>query len=112
MYEVAQKYYRGNMTAASDKLLGDFRRGFMGYCSLEAPGFIEHLNAVKKDDRESKILAKKTEIAQQIKVNRDNYFSKHDIGNKVYKDDVGDVLERKMKKLVSLDLKNGNYEGW
>ena len=84
----------------------------MGYCSLEAPGFIEHLKAIKQEDRDLKIIAKKAVISQQLKVNRDHYFTKHDIGNKVYKDDVGDVIERKAKKLVSLDLNNGNYEGW
>ena len=112
MQEIAQKYYRGNSTAASDKLLGDFRRGFMGYCSLEAPGFLEHLKTIKQVDRDLKIVAKKTEISQQLKVNRDDYFSRHDISKKVYKDNVGDVIERKDKKLVSLDLNNGNYEGW
>ena len=112
MQEIAQKYYRGNSTAASDKLLGDFRRGFMGYCSLEVPGFLEHLKAIKQVDRDLKIVAKKAEISQQLKVNRDDYFSKYDIGKKVFKDNVGDVIERKDKKLVSLDRNNGNYEGW
>lgn len=97
---------------ASDKLLGDFRRGFLGYCSLEAPGFLEHLRAMKQVDKDLKIVAKKAEISQQLKVNRDDYFSKYDIGKKVFKDNVGDVIERKDKKLVSLDLNNGNYEGW
>lgn len=101
------------MTAASDKLLGDFRKGFMGYCSLEAPGFLEHLKAIKMEDRNLKILEKKEEISQKINVNRDDdYFSKHDIGNKVFKDDFGEIIPRKVKKAVSLDLKNGDYEGW
>lgn len=100
------------MTAASDKLLGDFRKGFMGYCSLEAPGFLEHLKAVKLENRNLKILEQKAEISQKIDMNRDDYFSKHDIGNKVFKDEFGEIIPRKVKKAVSLDLKNGDYEGW
>lgn len=37
VYAVAEKYYKGNSVSAADKLLGDFRKGFMGFGSLEAP---------------------------------------------------------------------------
>ena len=40
MYEIAKKMYGGNEISAADKLLGDFRRGFMGLCSLEVPPVI------------------------------------------------------------------------
>jgi len=37
VFEVAKKTYQGNSISAADKLLGDFRKGFMGYGSLESP---------------------------------------------------------------------------
>jgi len=35
--QVADKYFHGNATSAADRLLGDFRKGHYGLCSLEAP---------------------------------------------------------------------------
>ena len=43
---------------------------------------------------------------------REDYISKHDIGDKIFKDEIGDVIIRKNKKPISLDLFHGNYEGW
>ena len=37
VYEVAESMYQGNSISAADKLLGDFRRGYFGYGSLEFP---------------------------------------------------------------------------
>ena len=37
VFEVARKLYKGNAISASDRLLSDFRKGFLGYGSLEAP---------------------------------------------------------------------------
>ena len=113
MYDVAQKFYRGNTTAASDKLLGDFRRGFLGYCSLEAPGMAEKIIADKKEERK-KLNAIKSNLKQiqQQEPLRSDYVTKYDIGDKVYKDESGDVIVRKNKKPISLDLFHGNYEGW
>lgn len=45
VYKVADDVYHGNQISAADKILGDFRKGFMGYCSLEAA-------AVKKSKTE------------------------------------------------------------
>lgn len=36
-HPVNQKMYFGEKNAAADKLLGDFRKGFLGNLSLEAP---------------------------------------------------------------------------
>ncbi|CAN0362994.1 unnamed protein product, partial [Phaeothamnion confervicola] len=35
--DVAESMYHGDKNAAADKLLGDFRKGFFGRLSLEAP---------------------------------------------------------------------------
>lgn len=35
VYEIGQKFYKGNIISAADKLLGDFRKGLLGYGSLE-----------------------------------------------------------------------------
>jgi len=35
--QIADKYFHGNPTSAADRLLGDFRRGHYGHCSMEAP---------------------------------------------------------------------------
>ena len=37
VYQVAEQFYNGNTVSSADKLLGDFRRGFLGSSSLEAP---------------------------------------------------------------------------
>ena len=37
VYRFANKQYQGNLISAADKLLGDFRKGFLGFSSLEAP---------------------------------------------------------------------------
>lgn len=37
VYQVAESMYQGNSISAADKLLGDFRRGYFGYGSLEYP---------------------------------------------------------------------------
>ena len=37
VYQIAEKYYKGNSISSADKLLGDFRKGLLGFSSLEAP---------------------------------------------------------------------------
>uniref|UniRef100_A0A7S4D8U7 G domain-containing protein n=1 Tax=Heterosigma akashiwo TaxID=2829 RepID=A0A7S4D8U7_HETAK len=37
LYEVAQKLYKGSTQSAGDRLLGDFRKGYLGNLCLEAP---------------------------------------------------------------------------
>ena len=116
VYSVAHKYYRGNITAASDKLLSDFRKGHMGYCSLEAPGF--GLGQHAKIEGKNKTINYKPKTEKKImkdilpKNTRSEKISKHDIGSKVFKDDVGDAIPRKNENQGTLDLYNGNYEGW
>ena len=34
---ISDKYFNGNITAAAERLLSDFRKGHLGKCSLEAP---------------------------------------------------------------------------
>ena len=113
VYEIAQKYYRGNITSASDKLLGDFRKGLLGYCSLEAPGMFEKMKEDRNNDRKNRDKMKEMKIAQELADQRSEYLSgRYNIGNKVYLDECGDPIIKTPKKIVSLDLNQGDYEGW
>lgn len=113
VYEVAQKYYRGNMTSSSDKLLADFRKGYLGYCSLEAPGMSEELKVAKKKVKNDKEKREQMKIAHDLADQRSEYLrGRYDISQKTYTDKFGDPIIRKPKKSVSLDLKQGDYEGW
>ena len=40
VYEFAEAAYMGNLISAADKILADFRKGFLGTSSLEAPPLI------------------------------------------------------------------------
>jgi len=41
VHNVATRLYRGNSISASDKILSDFRKGYMGFGSLESPPWTE-----------------------------------------------------------------------
>ena len=113
VYEIAQKYYRGNMTSASDKLLADFRKGYLGYCSLESPGMSQELKDVKKKIKNDKEKMEQIRIAKNLAEARSEYMKgRYDVSEKCYSDQFGDPIDRKLKKMVSLDLKQGDYEGW
>ena len=43
---IAQTQYRGNAVSAADKVLGDFRKGYLGGGSLEAPPSISRSKAI------------------------------------------------------------------
>ena len=52
VYEIADKFYKGNSISAADKLLGDFRKGHFGIASLEAPPLVSRqpkLSNLKKE---------------------------------------------------------------
>ena len=73
----------------------------------------EKMIADKKEERKKQNAIKNNlkQIQQQEPL-RSDYVTKYDIGDKVYKDESGDVIVRKNKKPISLDLFHGNYEGW
>ena len=112
VYEVAQKFYRGNHTSASDKLLGDFRKGFLGYSSLEAPGMIEKEMEEKLLMKTERGKMKEMKMKQELAAQRNEYLkSKYEVGHHLFDTFESNGL-KKDRKLASLDLKQGDYEGW
>lgn len=113
MYTIAEKFYQGNSISASDKLLGDFRKGFMGFCSLEAPEMIGR----EKEEKEAKILARKLKTAQSIADRRAEFGTGQQlpgqpVTEEIVRDENGVEISRKPKTIVSLDVGKGDYEGW
>lgn len=63
VYQVAESMYQGNSISAADKLLGDFRKGYFGFGSLESPP----VNSMSKSPREqSSPASTRQQSAQQI----------------------------------------------
>lgn len=113
MYTIAEKFYQGNSISASDKLLGDFRKGFMGYCSLEAPEMIGR----EKEEKDAKLLARKVKNAQTLADKRIEFGTGQQLpgqsaGEEIIRDENGAEISRKPKSIVSLDVGKGDYEGW
>lgn len=109
VYTIAEKFYQGNSISASDKLLGDFRKGFMGFCSLEAPAMI----GKEKEEKDAKLLARKIKNAQILADKRIEFGIGQQIGvDEIIRDENGDEIIRKPKTIISLDVGKGDYEGW
>ena len=108
VYTIAEKFYQGNSISASDKLLGDFRKGFMGYCSLEAPEMI----GKEKEEKEAKLIARKLKTAQTLADKRLEFGIGQQLGEEIVRDENGVEIVRKPKNIVSLDVGKGDYEGW
>lgn len=117
MYTIAEKFYQGNSISASDKLLGDFRKGFMGFCSLEAPEMIGR----EKEEKDAKLLARKLKTAQAIADRRIEFGTGQQLPgqsaglgstDEIIRDENGVEISRKPKNIVSLDVGKGDYEGW
>lgn len=91
IYRIAQDTYQGNTISSADKVLGDFRKGFLGYGSLEAPLM----------DR-----------SHEVRYDRD----KISLSSSVVKDGMGggkNSLEKNTpKEFETLDIGRGNYDGW
>ncbi|KAG5191763.1 P-loop containing nucleoside triphosphate hydrolase protein [Tribonema minus] len=47
LHAVAARLYHGQVNAAADRLLGDFRRGFFGAIALEAPPSLDETNSLR-----------------------------------------------------------------
>ena len=92
VFEVARKKYQGNSISAADKLLGDFRKGFLGYGSLEAP----KSNNIISDKR-----------------NNDNNDNNDNINTRYSNDamNAADTYTPKPQQ-TNLDIGKGSYDGW
>jgi len=89
VYLIAQKFYQGNSISAADKLLGDFRKGLLGFGSLEAP-FVKTPRAAKKKSSSS---------------------SSSSVGASDVEEE-GSAANSASKESGTLDVGKGNYEGW
>lgn len=96
IYEVAETYYKGNSISASDKILGDFRRGFMGLTSLEAP------------DMSS--LYKGTSLLDNEKAEKAEREKQETPASPLYTGEPKAVTGK--GDLFSLDVGRGEYDGW
>ena len=94
VFEVARKNYQGNSISASDKLLGDFRKGFLGYGSLEAPKTNKTINNNDNNNNNNN-----NNDYDQIKQNR-------------YNDDFNTDTYLPKPQNQNLDIGKGSYDGW
>ena len=140
VYEVADRFYSGNSISAADKLLGDFRRGFMGLTSLESPEdsptWLEDdlkANTVslqldderEQQDQEQVLATLKERTAKAAKARNtgfeeENEWEIPDVGGagagggdgmKGEKGQ-GDLAKEKEKGAFTLDVGKGDYDGW
>mgnify|MGYP000187313693 CR=1 FL=1 len=104
VYEITQKLYLGNSVSAADKILGDFRRGFMGKISLEIPPMLLS-SGNGRDVRGTAVQRKHLE---------DDDDKEAGEGVEVREVEVeGDNDSYKKRKLsLDLDIGKGNYDGW
>lgn len=129
---IAVKMYRGNYISAADKLLADFRKGFMQYGSLEAPymhagksvtsnaefesdhaaiinGKGNKLHSSKKEEKFQRLVKQNDENA----VNDDNIqSSSYSIKDNSINDNADFVKLSKSKTIHNLDIGKGSYDGW
>jgi hypothetical protein len=108
VYEVAQNLYKGNMISAADKILGDFRRGFLGRCSLELP-FL--LNDTRNNKPQQAIIRtiNDTDDDDNDDVESDDKEGEEEV---VVTSSLRDNKSFIEKKAPSLDVGRGNYDGW
>lgn len=94
VYEIAELNYKGNLISASDKLLGDFRKGFLGYGSLETPRDVslfygeDFKSKLSRGTKKPKPAVEIPTIVEEKKV--------------IQSEDPIDII----------DVGRGNYEGW
>ena len=97
MYEVAKNMYDGNSISAADKILGDFRKGLLGHCSLEAPPVVLK--------RQSRTQDKPTKLAQDGSVSSE---AGQAAAGAIETSDDG----KSSAGTNGLDIGKGNYDGW
>jgi hypothetical protein len=90
IYRIAQDTYQGNTISSADKVLGDFRKGFLGYGSLEAPLM----------DRSHEVRYDRDKVSLSSSVVKDGEGGKNSLGKNT------------PKEFDTLDIGRGNYDGW
>jgi hypothetical protein len=117
VHEVAEKFYKGNTISAADKLLGDFRRGFLGSSSLEAPVDSELWTKPSEREREEN----EKEAAEREKNERkaaaaasaeERRKKEVTAAVPVQQQQEEDNVDKGMSFGKNLDIGKGNYDGW
>ena len=73
IYKVADIVYQGNQISAADKILGDFRKGLLGFCSLEAADLSSKKNVAEEEVVEKKQSSIKHDVLDVGKGNYDGW---------------------------------------
>ena len=127
VYEVAEKFYKGNTVSSADKLLGDFRRGFLGSSSLEAP--VDSPRWTKPTEAEREALTAAAAAARTKKATVQGVEKKRKTATESWgggSEDAGGsesqasaaenkVNTRKEETMSfdsGFDIGKGNYDGW
>jgi ribosome biogenesis GTPase A len=116
VHEVAERFYKGNSISAADKLLGDFRRGFLGSSSLEAP--IDSPLWTKPSEAariDAEALAKAERKAEAKAAREASETSNSNSNSNESGSTDGDKDKKKAEGMrfgASLDIGKGNYDGW
>ena len=118
VYDVAEKFYQGNSISAADKLLGDFRKGFVGYGSLEAPatlvpkagsgdksGTVRRVTGEEEEEEGASVLSE--EELEGLMLSLDEA----DLPPLALEEASGDKKGQGLGQ-GTLDVGKGNYEGW
>jgi ribosome biogenesis GTPase A len=114
VHEVAERFYKGNSVSAADKLLGDFRRGFLGSSSLEAP--VDSPLWTKPSEAARLLAEAEAAAAAKAEAATARSAARAANGDKNSGNGVGKGQKKEndgsMSFGASLDIGKGNYDGW
>ena len=122
VYQVAEQFYNGNTVSSADKLLGDFRRGFFGSSSLEAP--IDSPLWSKPTEMEKEAMKEATAGARmKTTILQGPGKKKKEVTSRSTAEVEGEERETVPQKVNTLkeegmsfgsgyDIGKGNYDGW
>ena len=94
---IAQTMYRGNTISAADKVLGDFRKGYLGGGSLEAPPSPKNVSSKPKSTKK---------INGGYEEETSKTFTIVESGEN------GDITGVDLEDIQVSDVGRGNYDGW
>jgi hypothetical protein len=106
VFEVARKLYKGNAISASDKLLSDFRKGFLGFGSLEAP-----MDGQKWPIQNDKGDQEEEDDEEDEVVGTTRVADIHLFGKKQEVDHNNSIVDTSGSSLIG-SVGRGKYEGW
>ena len=96
VYKIAEQYYHGNSVSAADRILGDFRKGLLGFGSLEAPPEVK---------RERRAAVVRAEPAAPSGASSGASSGAQEVNSGAQEVNSGG-------ELPTLDVGKGTYDGW